>query len=336
MTKIGFLITNLGTPASTDVADVRAYLREFLLDPYVVDLPKPLRQLLVNAVILPFRPKKSAHAYAAIWTERGSPLMLHSEDLLAKLRTRLPGPVELAMRYGQPSIEQALHNLSAQEVQQVIAVPLYPQYADSTVTTTIDAIERLKPGALSCEFITAFFDDQAYLDAQAQCIRDHLPERWDHLLMSYHGLPERQLKKADPTGSHCLQTADCCNVPSAAHATCYRHQVYATSTALAQALNLQTSDYSVSFQSRLGGGWVKPYTDEVLQQLPKQGVKHLAVTCPAFVADNLETLEEIGIQGQQTFLDSGGESFCLIPCMNDDEAWVEALSDIIQRRVAAV
>ncbi len=335
MTKIGFLITNLGTPASTDVADVRAYLREFLLDPYVVDLPKPLRQLLVNAVILPFRPKKSAHAYAAIWTDRGSPLMLHSEDLLIKLRARLPGPVELAMRYGQPSIEQALHNLNTQGVQQIVAVPLYPQYADSTVTTTIDEINRLKPATLHCDFVTAFFDDQDYLDAQAQCIRDHLPQRWDHLLMSYHGLPERQLKKADPTGNHCLQTTDCCNVASPAHATCYRHQVYATSTALAQALDLQAQAYSVSFQSRLGGGWVKPYTDEVLQQLPKQGVKHLAVTCPAFVADNLETLEEIGIQGRQTFLDNGGESFHLIPCMNDDEAWVEALTSIIKRRVEA-
>jgi ferrochelatase len=202
------------------------------------------------------------------------------------------------------------------------------------VTTTTEAISRLLPAGMQCEFVTAFFDDADYLAAQAQCIQTNLPAQWDHLLMSYHGLPERQLKKADPTGGHCLSAADCCNTPSPAHAVCYRHQVYETSRGLARALHITDNQYSVSFQSRLGGGWVQPYTDEVLQQLPQQGVKHLAVTCPAFVADNLETLEEIGIQGRETFLEAGGESFQLIPCMNDDDAWVEALARIIQRRSA--
>lgn len=330
MEKTGYLIINLGTPASPSVADVRAYLKEFLMDPYVLDVPGPIRSMIVNGFILPFRPKKSAHAYASIWDPAGSPLLLHSEALLAELAPRLEGPVALAMRYGKPTIQSAVEQLVQQEVTHIVVAPLYPQYADSTVTTSLKATEEVMPGHISTRAVTAFFDHPAYIQALANNVSAALPEQWDHLLLSYHGLPERHMKKADPTGSHCMKSTDCCSTPSAAHATCYRHQVFGTSNALAAALGLSPEQFSVSFQSRLGGGWLQPYTDKVLEELPGRGVERLVVACPAFVADNLETLEEMGIQGRQTFLDAGGKSFDLVPCLNEEPAWIDALAQILK------
>ena len=332
MPKTGFLITNLGTPASPAIKDVRRYLKEFLLDGYVLDVPKPLRHLIVNGLILPFRPKKSAAAYASIWTERGSPLLLHSEALKEALEPLVDAPLAMGMRYGNPSLASAVDELAAQGVTHIVCIPLYPQYADSTVTTSIDVINAHLPNGVSVEYVTAFYDDQDYIAALAQSVTNSLPNGFDHLLMSYHGLPERHMKKADPTGNHCLQSANCCDKESSAHATCYRHQVFATSAALARALALTPEQYTVSFQSRLGGGWLQPYTDKLLEQLPTQGIKSLAVICPAFVADNLETLEEINIRGRDTFMAAGGESLHLIPCLNSDNAWTHALAKLLTRR----
>ena len=332
MSKTGFLITNLGTPKSADVKDVRRYLKEFLMDPYVLDVPRPIRSMIVNGFILPFRPKKSAAAYASIWQEHGSPLLIFSQALRDKLAGELPGPVALGMRYGAPSIADAIGELEAQGVSHIIAIPLYPQYADSTVTTSIELVRASLPSHVTAEFITAFYNDPEYINALGASVKASLPETWDHLLMSYHGLPERHMKKADPTGQHCMQQANCCTSASVAHATCYRHQVFSTSVALANYLGLQDDQHSISFQSRLGAGWLQPFTDKVLAELPAKGIKNLAVVCPAFVADNLETVEEMGIQGRETFLDAGGDSFHLIPCMNDEDIWTKALAQILTKR----
>lgn len=327
----GVLLVNLGTPASTSVADVRAYLKTFLTDPYVIDLPWALRQLIVRAFILPLRPRRSAEAYEKIWDAAGpgtgSPLMHHSLALRDALRARLADtPCELAMRYGEPSLDRAIADLGARGVNQIRLVCLYPQHADSTRQTTIEAVRAQLPAGMSLIVQPPFFDDPGYLDALAAVIRRHLPERCDHLLLSYHGLPERHLTRTDPTGSHCLASPDCCETPSTAHATCYRHQARQTSRALARRLGLADDRWSTSYQSRLGRmPWLSPYTDEVLESLPDRGIRHLAVACPAFVADNLETLEEIGMTGRDIFLAAGGESFTLIPCLNDDPAWTDVV-----------
>ena len=231
------------------------------------------------------------------------------------------------MRYGQPNIQDAIARLLKRGISRLKLVCLYPQHADSTRQTTIEAVFATLPDSVQLEVIPPFYDDPDYLDAQAGVIRRHLPADCDHLLLSYHGLPERHLTRTDPTGSHCLASPDCCEVASSAHATCYRHQARVTSRLLAERLGLPPERWSVSYQSRLGRlPWLEPYTDQVLAELPKRGVRHLAVACPAFVADNLETLEEIGMAGRETFLEAGGESFQLIPCLNDDGAWVQILS----------
>ncbi len=328
----GVLLVNLGTPASTEVADVRRYLGEFLTDPHVINLPTPLRQLLVRGVILPFRPKRSAEAYEKIWDAAGpgtgSPLLHYSMAQRESLARRLaPTPVALAMRYGEPSLSAALNELRDAGVTNLKLVPLYPQHADSTRATTIEAVQSALPDGMALSVQAPFFAEPDYLAAQASLIREHLPARWDHLLLSYHGLPEAHLTRADPTGNHCLSSPDCCEVASPAHPTCYRHQARVTSRRLAAMLGLDDDLWSIAFQSRLGRlPWLSPYTDEVLADLPGRGVKHLVVACPAFVADNLETLEEIGMAGQATFLEAGGESFTLIPCLNDDSAWIDALA----------
>ncbi|MEM7079305.1 MAG: ferrochelatase [Pseudomonadota bacterium] len=328
-TKTGYLLINLGTPASAAVADVRRYLHEFLMDPYVLDAPWPIRKLIVSCFILPFRPKDSAHAYASIWRPEGSPLLLESQALCDALGANLQTPVALAMRYGEPGIAAAVTALRAQCVDEIVVVPLYPHYADSTVTTSVEAA-RAHLGDHPHRVLPVFFADPRYIEALAASVRAHLPKHWDHLLLSYHGLPERHLTKADPTQGHCLNSEDCCERPSPAQSTCYRHQVMTTSRLLTAALEIEPERYSVSFQSRLGRlPWLQPYTDQRLEELAAQGVRDLVVACPAFVADNLETLEEMGIAGRKTFLDAGGASFTLVPCLNAQPDWIEAFAQIL-------
>lgn len=327
----GILLVNLGTPASTSTADVRRYLNEFLMDRYVLDVPWPLRRAIVSATILPFRPARSAHAYAKIWDHAGpgtgSPLLHYCRQLESALRDELGIPCELAMRYGEPHIRGALQSLEAQNVDELLLLPLYPQFADSTCSTTVKAVRAMTRSRMKLHVLPPFYARHDYVKVLARSVRDHLPDEWDHLLLSYHGLPERHITRADPTGNHCLKSDDCCRTPSPAHATCYRHQCFRTSELLAQALALDEFQYSVSFQSRLGRlPWLTPYTDQTLAALPEQGVRHLVVACPAFVADNLETLEEIGITGRQTFLDAGGATFTLVPCLNDRSDWVRTLA----------
>ena len=334
----GVLLVNLGTPDSPEVGDVRRYLRQFLSDPRVIDIPAVPRWLLLNLVILPFRPHKSAAAYAQVWTEAGSPLLVHGRALRDGVAAALgdEAVVELAMRYGQPSIPAALDRLIAADVAAIDVLPLFPQCSSAATGSALEAVsDALSQRADRPRVRThgAFYEDPAFVAAFAGVARRHLSAfRPDHVLFSYHGLPERQVRAADRSGSHCLASGDCCERIAAANRDCYRAQCFATTRALAAALDLAADAHSLSFQSRLGRTpWIRPYTDERLPELAAAGVKRLAVLCPAFVADCLETLEEIGIRGREQWLGLGGEELRLVPSLNADPAWVEAVAGWVRR-----
>jgi ferrochelatase len=335
MTDHALLLINLGSPASTSVADVRRYLNQFLMDPYVVDLPWPLRRLLVSLILIK-RPEQSAHAYSSIWWEGGSPLIVLSRRLQQAMQPHWPhGPVELAMRYGEPSIETVLNRLVAQGVRKVTLAPLYPQFADSTTTTALEEVRRVvREQNLTLQFaeLPPFYAEPEYLDALVASARPHLEQDFDHLLLSFHGLPERHLHKLDPSG-HCLKGADCCRTASPeVLAHCYRAQCLRSAELFAERAGLPAGKWSVSFQSRLGRAkWIEPYTETRLDELAKAGVKKLLVMCPAFVADCIETLEEIGDRGREQFQAAGGEQLVLVPCLNDHPQWVEALKVLCER-----
>ncbi|MDB6165410.1 MAG: ferrochelatase, partial [Lacunisphaera sp.] len=331
------LLVNLGSPASPSVPDVRRYLREFLGDERVLDLPAPLRWLLLEGVILPTRPKKSAHAYASVWTPQGSPLMRISASVQRKLATAVGPdvPVYLAMRYGLPSLASVIDRMAAEGIREALLIPQYPHYAMSSWETVVVRVReeaaRRNPGMV-IDCVAPFYADPDYIAALHAVSRPSLAEPHDHVLFSYHGIPVRHLRKADSSHAHCQCTANCCTVASPAHATCYRAQVMATTRAFAARAGLVPGKYSVSFQSRLAGEpWCEPFTDHELRRLPASGVKRLVVLCPAFVADCLETLEEIAAAGRETFLAAGGERFAVIPCLNDHEAYIEFLHGRVAR-----
>ena len=330
--KIGIVLMNLGSPDSTSVRDVRRYLNQFLMDERVIDMPYLSRLLLVRGIIVPFRAPKSAEAYRTIWTKEGSPLIVLSRQLKTALEKEIPMPVEIAMRYGNPSVKEAFAKLEKREpaLDEVIAVPLYPHYAMSSFETAVEdakAAHKENKYRFKLSFLKPYYNDPAYIHALAENMRPYLDQDYDHILFSYHGIPERHLKKTDPTGNHCLQTADCCNTPSTAHATCYRHQCFTTTRLVTEKLHIPKEKFSVSFQSRLGRDpWLKPYTDFRLNDMPKEGIKKLLILCPAFVSDCLETLEEIEERGKESFLHAGGESYTMIPCLNTHPSWVSALA----------
>lgn len=336
----GLLLVNLGTPDAPTPAAVRRYLREFLGDPRVLDLNAVGRALLLHLVILPRRPAQSAHAYASIWDpERGSPLMFHSRDLAAAVADRL-GPawhVELAMRYGRPSLGVALHAFAESGVERIVVLPLFPQYATSSTGTAVARImelagERWNVPAL--DFVPAFHDDPGFLAAFEHVARPVLAElRPDHVLFSFHGLPVRQILKSDHGRTVCLQHETCCDEGNNPY--CYRAQSFATARALASRLGIAGERYTICFQSRLGRTpWIEPHTDRVIDRLARAGVKRVAVMCPAFVADCLETLEEIGIRARQQFRAAGGEELALVPSLNATAPWVDAVCAIVQRHAA--
>jgi ferrochelatase len=333
------LLVNLGSPASTEVADVRRYLNQFLMDPYVIDLPWPVRRLLVSLILIK-RPEQSAHAYASIWWDEGSPLVVLSKRLQqAMTKEWTAGPVELAMRYGEPSIETVLTRLATQGIKKITLAPLYPQFADSTVTTVIEEARRVvRDKKLRFDFsvVPPFFDQPEYLEALVENVRPHLAQQYDHVLLSFHGLPERHITKLDPTGSHCFKNGNCCeNASPQALAVCYRAQCMRSSAEFARLMGIPDGKWSVSFQSRLGRAkWIEPYTEVRLAELAGQGVKKLLVMCPAFVADCIETLEEIGDRGAQQFKEAGGQELVLIPCLNDDPNWAKALHKLCLRAPA--
>lgn len=334
----GLLLCNLGTPDEPSSGAVRRYLRQFLGDPRVLDMHPVGRFALLNLIILPLRPRKSAAAYKKIWSDKGSPLLVHSVDLVAAVRKRL-GPdwaVELGMRYGSPSMGDALERLRRAGADRVVVFPLYPQYAASTTGSTVAEALRLagKPWAPpSLSFVEPFYGDADFIAAfAAQGAPILQQQEHDHVLFSFHGLPERHLHKTDVSGGHCLGAADCCAAVTAANRRCYRAQCFATARGIATKLSLATERFTVSFQSRLGRTrWIEPYTDRMLVELAHKGVKRLAVFCPSFVADCLETLEEIGIRGQEQFLSAGGERLTLLPSLNASDAWADVVAALARR-----
>ncbi|GGH00992.1 ferrochelatase [Polaribacter pacificus] len=328
----GVLLINLGSPDSTKVSDVRTYLDEFLMDERVIDIPYWKRWLLIKGIILNVRPKKSAAAYAKIWWKEGSPLVVISERFAKKVAANTKMPIALGMRYGSMSIEKGFKELADQGVDDVFIVPLYPHFAMSSTETVLVKAEEVRKKLypnMKTSAIDSFYNDPLYIKAMSANIKKHLAGfEHDHILFSYHGIPERHILKSDTTKSHCKIDGSCCETASIAHKTCYRHQCFETTKAIVKELGLKEGMYSNSFQSRLlKDPWLKPYTDFEFDRLPKEeGKKKLAVITPAFVSDCLETLEEIAMEGKEQFLEGGGTDYKHIPCMNDNDDWVEVMN----------
>jgi len=328
--KKGVLLVNLGSPDSPDPKDVKKYLDEFLMDPRVIDVPFWARALIVRGIILNTRPKASAKAYKKIWWEEGSPLIVISEKLKNKVQEQLDIPVALAMRYGSMSIESGIQQLVDNGIEEVFLVPLYPQFAmatTETITVLANELRVSKFPNIKITSLPAFYNKEDYINVLSNSIAEYLKEKdYDHLLFSYHGVPERHIKKRDVTRSHCKINGECCNTPSRAHEFCYRHQCYEVTKQVAKKMNLKEGTYSTSFQSRLGfDPWLQPYTDRTIERLGNEGIKNMAIVTPAFVSDCLETLEEIAMEGKEIFHEVGGEEFTTVPCLNDRDDWASVL-----------
>jgi len=332
MSRRAVLLVNLGSPASTSVADVRGYLREFLNDERVLDINPALRWALLEGIILRKRPAKSAEAYAKVWTDEGSPLVVTSQRVSEKLKANLgpETPVYLAMRYGQPSIASIVAQIAADEIDELLLFPQYPHYAMSSWETVVvrvkEEIAAQKP-SIKVTTVQPFYADADYIEALHSVAAPYLKEDYDHLLFSYHGLPERHMRVADSSCAHCTIVPNCCTTESPAHATCYKAQCLATTRELVAKAGVSEEKYSVAYQSRLTKEpWLTPSTDKELDRLPTTGVKKLLVICPAFTTDCLETLEEIQMEGCESFLEAGGTSFKQIPCLNEDPAFIDFLA----------
>ena len=330
---------NLGSPDSTSVKDVRKYLNEFLMDGRVIDIPYLVRALLVKGIIVPFRAPKSAEAYRTIWTDKGSPLVEFTRQLQNKVQQQIDYPVSIAMRYGSPSPKDAYEELlqKAAGLEEVILFPLYPHYAMSSYETAVEYMKEVhakEKYSFKLTTIKPFYNSADYINAMCENIRPYLDEDYDHLLFSYHGVPARHLKKSDITGCHCMQVQNCCDKDSPAHAYCYRHQCFTTTRLITEQLQIPANKHSISFQSRLGKGWLEPFTDIRLQQMPKEGIKKLLIICPAFVSDCLETLEEIAIRGKEIFIEAGGETFTMMPCLNVHPLWVKTIVGLVNEEIA--
>ena len=333
MKKSGLIILNLGSPDSDSVADVGKYLREFLMDERVIDIPFIPRFILVKGIIVPFRAPKSAKAYSTIWTKEGSPLKVITMQFRELIQLQINIPATVSMRYGSPTPEVALRELESQVVglDEILIAPMYPHFAMSSYETAVEHISshiRAIRKDVTLRFLKPFYKDPAYINALAASIRPYLDgQEYDGYLFSYHGLPVRHLRKSDTTHNHCYVSGDCCEVKSIAWETCYKHQVKDTTRLVAEKLGLAPEKITLTFQSRLAGDkWLQPYTDVALEELPKKGIKKLLVLCPAFVTDCLETLEEMDDRGREIFMHNGGEVFTRVPCMNTNKEWVETVA----------
>lgn len=329
--KKGVLLVNLGSPDSFNPKDVKRYLDEFLMDPRVIDLPYWLRSFIVRGIILNTRPKASAEAYKKIWWEEGSPLIVISERLQNKIQQQIEIPIGLAMRYGSMTIKKGLQDLVDKGVEEILLIPLYPQFAMATTETILVLAEELRHEHfphLKITHLPPFYKNEDYITVLSNSITKHIKDKKpEYLLFSYHGVPERHIKKSDVTKSHCKIDGSCCVTPSKAHKYCYRHQCLEVTRLVAEKLQLEPGTFSTSFQSRLGfDPWLQPYTDRTIERLGNQGIKNMAIVTPAFVSDCLETLEEIGMEGKEIFHEVGGNDFITIPCLNDDQEWVDLLS----------
>ena len=307
----GVLLINLGTPDNLELISVKKYLKEFLSDGYVVDIPTIIRKILVNLIIVPFRSRKTQEAYKSIWTKKGSPLIINTNLIKEKLDQKIEYPVEMAMRYQNPSIERGLISLIEKGCKEIIVLPLYPHYAEATSLTTKLKVEEVRDVLdldIKLSFLNEFYKEAGYIDSLSKQINTYVTKDIDFLLFSYHGIPKRQNIRTNPT---------------------YEEQVKLASKLCAEKLNLKDDQWGVAFQSRLGPGWLQPFTDKMLENLPKNGKRKIAVVCPSFVADNLETLEEINIEAREIFIESGGQKFIFIPCLNNDDKWIDFLVDYI-------
>lgn len=327
--KRGLVISNIGTPEAPTREAVKAYLDEFLMDPEVITAPFPIRWFLVKGLITPRRSGKSAEKYAKVWRENGSPLMTLTQDFARGLKSRLPGwEVEIGMRYGRPSIQEALEKLRARGVEDVVFAPMYPQFAQSSTGTALRELRRQLQAlnwAPRLREIPSFHGDPRFLETQAHAIRPYL-DGADHLVFSFHGLPELHVRRVEG----CYQTETCCDRANACELNCYRAQSLRTAKDLARLLQWPADKWTAGFQSRLGPTkWIRPSTDETLERLLLSGVKRVVVACPSFVTDCLETLEEVGLDMRERFLKAGGESFRCVPCLNADPEWIAAFSAMV-------
>jgi len=333
--KTGILLINLGTPDSPKTSDVRKYLTQFLNDPRVIDINPIGRFLLVNGIIVPFRSSKSAKLYQAIWTKEGSPLLINSIKQKELLQQSLGNDyvVELGMRYQSPSIELAVNKLKAANVSKIIAIPLYPQYATSSTTSSIEETNRVFKKWKNhppLHFIENFFDHKGFIDACVEKASKYSLNDYDYFIFSYHGLPERQITKASKEFSDgSCKIGSCCDVITDKNRLCYRANCFATTRALVKQLNIPEGKHQSTFQSRLDDKWLKPYSDKVIEDLAKEGKKKILVFSPAFVADCLETIYEIGTEYQEIFHEHGGEKVQLVESLNDSPVWINALKDMV-------
>lgn len=333
--KKGILLVNLGSPDSPKPKDVKKYLGEFLMDERVIDLPTWARTLLVKGIILNTRPKASAKAYQKIWWDEGSPLIVLSERLQEKVSAKVGVPVALAMRYGSMSLKKGLQELVDQGCSEIKTIPLYPQFAMATTETIDVKVDELVAAHFPQVKITrtpAFYNREDYIAVLSKSIAEKLDGLdYEHILFSYHGVPERHIRKSDITNGNCKMNGKCCfKMGSKQHEFCYRHQCEITTVNVAKALGLKNGTYSTTFQSRLGfDPWLKPYTDRTIERMGKDGVKKMAIVTPAFVSDCLETLEEIAMEGEEIFHEVGGEEFTVIPCLNDRDDFAQVLVNMI-------
>lgn len=331
--KTGILLVNLGTPDSPETADVRKYLVQFLLDERVIDIPAVQRNLLVRFIIAPFRAPKSAALYKKIWMQQGSPLMVYSSRMADKLSAALGEQylVKLAMRYQSPSIEKGLEELRMQNVKNIIVLPLFPQYASASNGSVQQEVMRIVQHwsvIPEVHFLSSFHNDLLFIRAFAESGVKHDPSQYDHILFSFHGLPERQIKKSVPQ-NNCL-TENCCDSLHAKNQFCYRAQCFDTARLIAAQLNIPADKYTVCFQSRLGKTpWIKPYTTDIINELAAAGKKRILAFSPAFVADCLETLYEISVEYDTLFREKGGEKIQLVESLNENPLWIECMRKMV-------
>ncbi len=332
------LLVNLGSPKNLDKKSVKQYLKVFLSDDYVVDLPKLLQQLILRAFILPFRPNKTLHAYKQVWTKEGSPLIVSTKKIAMKLAEKTNWNVEIAMRYEEPSIKEALEKLKNQGCKKLFVITLYPHNAMATTITTEVEVRRIADNLfkeLELVFIKPFYGNKQYINALKKSIEPFIEkDHFDKLIFSYHGIPERQAKKTDVTGKHCFSSENCCEIKCPGSADCYKAHTVQTTNKVVKELGLDNENWEISYQSRIGPGWLKPFTDKRLSAMPNNGIKSIAIVCPSFISDCLETLEEIDIRGRETFFNAGGEKMTYIPCLNDSENTIELLKTLVVEKIS--
>ena len=330
----GVLLINLGSPKELSKKSVRQYLRVFLSDDNVVDLPKFFQQFILRLFILPFRPKNTLEAYEKIWTKEGSPLIISTESIANKLRQKTGWNVEYAMRYEEPSIEKALHKFKKNEINKIYVISLYPHNAmATTVTTELETrnVAMNVSNDFELIFTKPFFDNEEYINAMVNSIRPYIENKsYDKIIFSYHGIPKRQAKKTDETGEHCFSTSNCCEIENDGSKDCYRSHTRIASDLTAKKLGLKDDQWEIAYQSRIGPGWLTPFTDKRLAKLPEEGIDNIAILCPSFISDCLETLEEIDIRGRETFLKAGGKKMTYIPCLNDSEDTINLLENLVR------